>query len=1087
MPITRESLIDHLFNSHPGQVWGHIKDQSAEQRADLFPQVEQLLAVADEACTGRYDSVNRTSAKKLAAWAVSQEPRGVKKAWKERSGPGHLERKDLRRVVINFLVLKIGLAPEGKARAGLRAKHRPRDEMEWFLKYAVGALLCRPEPWAPALLAEFVEKPEKHVQDPFHLDLLLAAAWNDSRFRAAVAPHAERAMGAFAIFQKALHPDLLLAALRFAGPLPQDRYLHMSEEYVHERIRGLLASGHLPRERMIELALEKLREKLPQNISKHWLALFDHLALTGEERALHRERYLDLINAPMGKAATMGLAEVAESFKGGAWPAEELVPALAPAMFHPVGSVALKVLRLLFAVDKKDGGAVPGQVAEAAADALSSPHKAVRVAAGKWLVKQKDLDPVVRARVADAVELLDPRERGSLAEAFAEAAPVDDATPEPTVDLSRIAARAAGLDLDAAARSWLTCLECGAAPAPVGLPPAAQLQRPFPLLGSAEELAHAMVAVTGRDLAADDLERILDGVCRFWDHGPDERLRKITSPLTGRAATWDGEPEWNWLPRGACSTAEPLVATLAHGWHTGGELLRYPPGSRGDKCQDMFPSQRRRARLALRELGRGGYSSLATPTHGGGWIDPGVLAQRIATLGADRIHDEEVIAALYRLADVRPGEAAWDAAEPALCGQTTPEALALTVALASAGEADRAAAALLSLIEPRRANPLLPRDNLAKVMNAAATLVQAVGKERPAGAGEGMIRFRLLVAASRARAGLGDAREALPCLASDHAREVAGRYIDLVSADQKVDRALVDLLLHPEPVNGEVMDRTRLSSYYNYSCLAYSGTDTALPSMLPYIAAVNQLRTDGDPFDDRLVIHCHVWEHPRCAQRLFEAGAHRVFDRPHVRDNHVMELGKNSVTVALTGVGAFPWVDPGPWLDAVCALMTSKFPGHRQRAADLLLIWLGDGRATAAQLADALARVAAGAARGAKYLCEALVELAADGPAGAAVAIMALERALPLVLGKLEPRPVGIMLETLYLLLEEQGRVVEHPAGRAALEAAAGAKKASSVRKKAREVDGLTARAAPPLEQALAAHLLEAWMERTKTQGDASS
>ena len=153
---------------------------------------------------------------------------------------------------------------------------------------------------------------------------------------------------------------------------------------------------------------------------------------------------------------------------------------------------------------------------------------------------------------------------------------------------------------------------------------------------------HVAVSVLETGEPADDLERVLDAVGRLPVDG-SEGVSRLAAPIAKRARAILARPESSPFT-GSDPRADIAAVLLA--WVTG-ELLEPSLTKASDPGAGAFLSARaREVAEATRE--RRPFRGVAAPTHTGGWIDPLVLVERLASRPpASRL---DLVAAILRLA-----------------------------------------------------------------------------------------------------------------------------------------------------------------------------------------------------------------------------------------------------------------------------------------------------------------------------------------------------------------------------------------------------------------------------------------------------
>ncbi len=160
-------------------------------------------------------------------------------------------------------------------------------------------------------------------------------------------------------------------------------------------------------------------------------------------------------------------------------------------------------------------------------------------------------------------------------------------------------------------------------------------------LTSFESLVDIAVSVLETGGPPDDLERVLDAVGRLAGEQP-EGLSRLVAPVAKRARTILARRES--APFSGVDPKADIAAVLL-AWATG-ELVG-PAGGSSDSGAGAFQSARARE-ISEAAARHHPFVSVAAPTHRGGWIDPLVLVERLASREpASRL---DLVAAVLRLA-----------------------------------------------------------------------------------------------------------------------------------------------------------------------------------------------------------------------------------------------------------------------------------------------------------------------------------------------------------------------------------------------------------------------------------------------------
>lgn len=141
--------------------------------------------------------------------------------------------------------------------------------------------------------------------------------------------------------------------------------------------------------------------------------------------------------------------------------------------------------------------------------------------------------------------------------------------------------------------------------------------RALPPLDDLDDLIHAASAMLEEPGDPDEIERVLDGVCRLCDQRPPD-FEKRTGPLLQRARK----------RLGSAATLDRGLAMFLMTWIDGSDAFTEAPEALG--CGwNQYAFLFCRLRLIGRHvLTRRTMPLLSAPTHAGGWIEPRVLVER---------------------------------------------------------------------------------------------------------------------------------------------------------------------------------------------------------------------------------------------------------------------------------------------------------------------------------------------------------------------------------------------------------------------------------------------------------------------------
>lgn len=499
--------------------------------------------------------------------------------------------------------------------------------------------------------------------------------------------------------------DVVLAALE-ARDEPTLASVSYGDELPH-KFRDAANSGRIARGPLLDLALQRFAEIPKKHDANWWGQLIEALAPTSEEWSERPDAVLDLLGAPTTRAAGVGIDAAKKLLASGAVAPEMLVPALQPALGSEAIGVAKGAVDLLRACAKKE----PSLLSEALTSALqglSHPKPAVSGAVLSWLEGQSGWrdDPELMDEVALAAsgmpEAIAVRLRALLPDevnAESDAAPSTSSQGDSSTVLVLVRERLK-TEADPAWRTFLSGCELalqGKSPLPEPPPRDEEAWRegpPFVVPQTPEETARLLLKAGALWSLSSALEALLAGMRLTLNAEDATLLGRMLQQLIPKGEPPPPEP-WSWIGFWQC-------AGLRKG------------------C-DPFARRRFEANLAAINAGVTRLP-LSVPTHASGYLDPLVLAERLA--GMDEWHERDLLelsSALYRLAPgKRSREAAWLRIEPGVARMPTPVQASMTVALGPEDAVNAAGGRLVEWAAEKGFDPVNPKKVTALRLLCAA-------------------------------------------------------------------------------------------------------------------------------------------------------------------------------------------------------------------------------------------------------------------------------------------------------------------------------------------------------------------------------
>ena len=1004
-PDPLDDLYEHLFkqllHGDPEGLRTRLQGLSSEDRATLFRRFRPLLKALRRICKPTYMGRPEITLHELRR-ELTQEPDALIR----RKPLPELYDADL---FTRVQALHVGLAPERELKTGL-------DQGDVYVAASGGEtgfvdgvgriLLDRPEPWMKPILVEWL------LRVPLGLGLFMLEVQElYPDLNEALAPAWPRVMMVDGFCRPSFRrfpPAMILAGLSHDGWPDSSTYdIPICRPAVTDTVLDLLEQGVIERRELIELTFNKLQSPLRKSLEQAWLAFFERLRLSPEERSAFSSRFEDLLFAQGSAVVRSAIAQVSHNLSDADQETVERVGLLLAGLLgHPVQAVGKEAWRALRSALKQHPG-LSSEIGPAVVRAVFGPHKALRKPLAGWLAKQRpeslsaetsaelkrllaehvgELAPELHDRLADLLPAgSEPHTSAPSAQDSDRAlehlqAAIATAATQTAVDQQRVSALRAYADGDPEA----------ARRADARYPDDFQDGPPFEPFDTAEQMARALMAGSDEQNDIMLIERVFDGMARFRVEGDEAaHLIRLLDPVLQDG---DSVPlPVDWICHFWLGTQEPENPTV--------------------------PRWMQRTRALQARLADGVLDTLpAIPTQANGGIAPETFVERYAHTAEHHVAMAELEAALYRLG-------------------TTPE---------------RRRRAWQRLMELRPDFEQKPSPNDAMVIiclgpdELARSTARRLLAARDVAAQTLDDPDRLLLAAIRGRHGLGDVGPWVGEHGEAWMRSslTAGRQASPGPRDEPM-AVIEDRFIHPRPyTEARELFQAREVSFDEQSRHPHLFTDWLVAS--PW----------GD-FLDRSV------DFPPSAQRIFEAGVLRIDETMEHRGGNT--YSRTSISPGMLEHGRHAQINIAPHIFNVTRLLACRFPKTRERIIALILGWLDDGRLMPSVLADALKDRIRETTKGMKYVDEALASISAASPAAARTVQLALEGLVLDGLAALKPKSRSMVLQRLAAVLLDSGQGVRGPEVAKALEELGRGKSAAAESARAvLRIDG--ARSSIPLE-----------------------
>ncbi|MBO3706165.1 MAG: hypothetical protein J5X21_07125 [Candidatus Accumulibacter sp.] len=419
-----------------------------------------------------------------------------------------------------------------------------------------------------------------------------------------------------------------------------------------EALLRLAGDGRLDRQRLLDASLAGLWKSADNGVVAGYHRLHARLSPAAAEVDVREAAYRELLGHRSGQVVVFALRQMTQIANRRSLLSVPMLAAMQPVFGLPAKTPALAALRLLRRLLRSEWSADQDPATRDATHAVlvaALRHRASEVqrVAAELLGEHAAAGGGVPAAAVDelAGEVSPPAQQ-LLAALVAERAPcaplsraavAADAIAPPAGDaaaVSTAAAEPSALGLGSlpqrlrALGGIAAAVDLAAPPPPLAfrlsdLPQLAALPCLQPI-ASVDELIDCVAHAVETIASADEVERIVDGVARFFDERPDDFAART------QALAWR-------IHRGASADARGLVLPgsplalrdLVLTWLEGGLQQSSLPLHLRLRGAMRFID--RRLRELARHLDRhGALVPLATPTHARGWLDARVFVQRLA-------------------------------------------------------------------------------------------------------------------------------------------------------------------------------------------------------------------------------------------------------------------------------------------------------------------------------------------------------------------------------------------------------------------------------------------------------------------------
>jgi hypothetical protein len=404
-------------------------------------------------------------------------------------------------------------------------------------------------------------------------------------------------------------------------------------------LKQLSINGHLDRDRLLDESLNSLARDFSQYRAGWFSRFHEFMEPTVEERSRRVETYCNLLPSNVPPTVSFALKALEQVQKAGKLEPNPFLDAIGRAMRAEQKGTAKLAIRMLERLAKSKSTRTAALAA--AVPAIEHPAAEVQTAGLKLFRKFGVPDGTVLSNYVD----------GLTAPVIQEFADLLGEVPEPepsTVHAGELldAAKAlpdywAGL---AGIMDVLSALEGGVPVSALELSPLLVPRldpKRLEPLRSLDELIECAAQVVELPNDPDEIERMIDGICRLCGERPAD-FEARTGQLAKRARHFVKRHVEVKRSVGEVDVRRTISRFILD-WLGGGKMEDPPKGRYWDSI--FVP---RLTAISPRIKDGHPFQALSTPTHRRGWLDAQVLVERIIT--ADGIVRDDLILALMRLA-----------------------------------------------------------------------------------------------------------------------------------------------------------------------------------------------------------------------------------------------------------------------------------------------------------------------------------------------------------------------------------------------------------------------------------------------------